>query len=556
MWNGLRRKRKLACQQVETQLMAYLKEGLSSAREQAIREHLSTCDACARSVREIEALQAGLLAEAARHTPQLSPQASARIQERVYRRMRRRLIMQRTTHIAGRAAALAAILALTMGAMVLWQRESSDKETTGGLPASDPSDVTVITFAYPEYLTAFNQANYQRLADAFNAENPDLRVELRTISTQELMETGGDYLNMVFDEQLGVDVFLNRDLRGLLGDAHLLDLGPLIALHPEFDRADFYPLAWDRLSQNGGVWGIPAEIDLVVFYYNKDLFDQARVAYPAADWTREDFLDTTVALRQGLPEQEIAFAGQVDEAAPFIYAHGGSVKKGSDYTLTDPRTVEAVRWFADLALVYGVMPLPARLELYEPEPRAGWGIGIQYTGEGEAPEAELRWGMIGAKASIAAQEGDAALWSDTLSVRQGSGGWNWAFGWGVVPWPRDQEEVAVSQTLAYFVSANTPHPEAVLRWIDFLTRQPPQLKGIPARRSVAGSESVRRAFTDQIGAEAYAACLRAIQEATPVDYGIYLVAERYLGQALLDILENGKDVETALSEAQAALEAP
>ena len=182
------------------------------------------------------------------------------------------------------------------------------------------------------------------------------------------------------------------------------------------------------------------------------------------------------------------------------------------------RTVEAVRWFADLALLHEVMPLPERLELYEPEPGEGV-VSITTTGEGEQAEAERCWGMIGVKADIAAQEGDAALWAGPLSERQGTGGWDWDFQWGIVPWPRDQAEIVVHYTFAYFVSANTPHREAALRWIGFLTRQMPQLKGIPARRSVAGSEQVRRVFADQIGDEAYDACLATIERATLIDHG-------------------------------------
>jgi ABC-type glycerol-3-phosphate transport system substrate-binding protein len=339
-------------------------------------------------------------------------------------------------------------------------------------------------------------------------------------------------------------------------DERVLDLEPLLAADPAFDLDDFYPLALDTLRQEGRLKGLPSEVDLVVIYYNKDLFDQADVSYPATGWTRDDFLETAIALRKGLPERKMAFVGQLGAAMPFIYAHGGAVKRGSDYTLTAPRTVEAVRWFAELALFHHVMPLPEQLELYEPEPREGGGVVIttDTVGEGEVPAATLRWGMIGAKAGIAAQEGDAALWSSLLSERQGAGGWNWDFGWGIVPWPRDQVDVVFSCTFAYFVSANTPRREAALRWVDFLTRQPPQLKGIPARRSVAESEQVRQAFVDQIGSEAYDACLAAIEQATPVDYSLYVIADRYLGQAMLDILEGGESVETALSEAQTALE--
>ena len=108
---------------------------------------------------------------------------------------------------------------------------------------------------------------------------------------------------------------------------------------------------------------------------------------------------------------------------PFIYAHGGTLKERDDYTLTAPRTVEAVRWFVDLASIHDVMPLPERLELYEPDEGGGTTI-ITTGGEGEQAEAERRWGMIGVRAEIAAQEGDAALWAGLLSERQGTGGWN------------------------------------------------------------------------------------------------------------------------------------
>jgi ABC-type glycerol-3-phosphate transport system substrate-binding protein len=296
---------------------------------------------------------------------------------------------------------------------------------------------------------------------------------------------------------------------------------------------------------------LPAELDLAVVYYNKDLFDQAGVAYPARDWTIDDFLATAIALRKGLSEQDIAFGGQVDEAVPFVYAHGGLLKRGADFTLTHSHTSEALRWYADLALTHNVMALPARWETYQPEPGEG-SISITETtvGEGETPAADRRWGSIAAMAQMAAQEGDVALWSAPLSERQGTGGWDWDFEWGVVPWPRDQVNIVLPYAFAYFIPAATPQPEAALRWIDFLTRQPPQLKGVPVRRSVAESEQVRQALGNAIGAEAYDACRASIEEATPVDYQLYSGAELILGQALLDVLEGGLEVETALSRAQ------
>ena len=92
--------------------MAYLKGGLSVSRRQAIHDHLTACDVCAESLREVEVLEAALYAQAARHRPALSPEAAARIQAQVYRRMRWGLIVQRTAQVTGRAMSQALILAL------------------------------------------------------------------------------------------------------------------------------------------------------------------------------------------------------------------------------------------------------------------------------------------------------------------------------------------------------------------------------------------------------------------------------------------------------------
>jgi len=40
-----------------------------------------------------------------------------------------------------------------------------------------------------------------------------------------------------------------------------------------------------------------------------------------------------------------------------------------------------------------------------------------------------------------------------------------------------------------------------------------------------------------------------------VDHSLYVIADRYLGQAMLDSLEGGESVEAALSKAQTTLEA-
>ena len=45
---------------------------------------------------------------------------------------------------------------------------------------------------------------------------------------------------------------------------------------------------------------IPQNLSSLVVYYNRDLFDAAGLAYPANNWTREDFLAVAQALTQDL----------------------------------------------------------------------------------------------------------------------------------------------------------------------------------------------------------------------------------------------------------------
>jgi hypothetical protein len=155
MWKRSERRRTVDCRHVEAALTAYLKDGLSPARRQAVEDHLTACGACTHSVQQAEILESDLRLQAARHNPTLSTEASARIHERVYRRMRRALIVQRTVKLAGAAVAVVVVVLLAVGVMAYWQGrppdvageqdvtpESSEGTPTPVPPSSTPSPPT------------------------------------------------------------------------------------------------------------------------------------------------------------------------------------------------------------------------------------------------------------------------------------------------------------------------------------------------------------------------------------------------------------------------------
>ena len=53
-------------------------------------------------------------------------------------------------------------------------------------------------------------------------------------------------------------------------------------------KSNFYDTLWNYNSMDGKVLGLPVGYTSFVLYYNKDLFDKAKVAYPTDSWTWDD----------------------------------------------------------------------------------------------------------------------------------------------------------------------------------------------------------------------------------------------------------------------------
>jgi multiple sugar transport system substrate-binding protein len=111
---------------------------------------------------------------------------------------------------------------------------------------------------------------------------------------------------------------------------------------------------------------IPQNISSLVVYYNKDLFDQAGIAYPAKGWTWDDFLASAQALTRDLDQDGITdqfgvgMEASLIRLAPFIWQAGGQVvdddSNPSTLVLDLPENLKAVEFFMSLQTVHHVVP--------------------------------------------------------------------------------------------------------------------------------------------------------------------------------------------------------
>jgi multiple sugar transport system substrate-binding protein len=379
-----------------------------------------------------------------------------------------------------------------------------------GTPTPEPA---VITFAYPDSDTEY----YQQLLAEFGERYPYITVELQPRRWDMLSGlSAGD-----------ADVFVSSQfaLNWLQDQGGVLNLTPFIEQDESFDLSDYYRGTVGRYTQEGKNWAIPAGVDMMVMYYNRDLFDQRRVPYPENEWTWDDLLEATAALRDPVTNV-FGYAPNLDLFDPltFIYQRGGRIfddlEDPTRTTFDDPLTVEALDWYTRLIFDYNVAPTPDQIQ-------ALFGQGGVRTG--------ILRNMVG-------------VWSGMLSDRGGRS-WptDWSMRWGVVQLPRDANAATLTLVEGYYISSEAEYPEACWTWISFASQRIPD-RQTPVRRSLVESPD----YEQQVGGEV-AEVVRASMEGALLlspDLADFEEALATFGQAFEAIMTQRSTPEEAMTWAQ------
>ena len=143
----------------------------------------------------------------------------------------------------------------------------------------------------------------------------------------------------------------------------LRDLQPMIDAEPDFRPEDFYESFYNFPVIAGKRFGIADDWNGHLAYYNKDLFDDAGLAYPTVDWTWDDLVSMAGQI-SNLGEDTWGtgmFFGWLHWNYKQIWQNGGRIYN-QDYTeclLDSPEAIEAMQFWADLGLEEEIMPGPA-----------------------------------------------------------------------------------------------------------------------------------------------------------------------------------------------------
>ncbi|GAA2295256.1 sugar ABC transporter substrate-binding protein [Streptomyces kunmingensis] len=261
------------------------------------------------------------------------------------------------------------------------------------------------------------------------------------------------------------DVFwMNGPNFGLYADAgQLLPLetdGADAVLRPADFPADLISLyRW-----KGVQYGVPKDFDTVALWFNKELFDRAKVDYPDATWTWQDL----IANAQRLTDRKRGIYGVGAPVRPqenyynSIPQAGGYVispdKRHSGYS--DEHTREGLQFWIDLIHRYRASPSLQQMTDTDPTQMFQSGtLAMTY-------EASYNAATFHADPELRAKI-------------------------DVAPMPKGRRRATVLHGLANVVYARTPHPELAREFVEFLGSEKASLlqgkygTAIPARNGTA-----------------------------------------------------------------------
>lgn len=240
-----------------------------------------------------------------------------------------------------KSLAVVAVAGLSITALAACGGNDGSGSAGGG--GTDESGNTTLEWSMWSGGTAEKDA-WQAAADAVNAANPKLTVNLETSSFDDYFTKMG---TRIASGSAPCIVSLQSLRLGTLKDG-LLPLDDLIS-STGFDTSDFVPNAVEGLAADGKQYGIPYDNGPMLMLYNKDRFKEAGVNEPTTGWTWADF---TAAAKQLTTDGKYGFSAYPSDLVMFpqLLSLSGEqpVSEDGKLQLDNPALQTAAQQYADL----------------------------------------------------------------------------------------------------------------------------------------------------------------------------------------------------------------
>ena len=215
-----------------------------------------------------------------------------------------------------------------------------------------------VTITYAHFSgSGAQEETLKKMIEIFESKNPDIKVDVQITGYEDYFTklattVGGGNPPDVFE--MNMENFLSYMLRGACAD-----------LTGMINTENYSEGTLAAVSSEGKIYAVPMSFSTCVLFYNKDLFDQAGVAYPTDEWTWADAQAAAEKIK-ALGDDIWGYYQPItyNEFYKSIKGNGGSVlsEDYSQFTMNTPENVAVLE--AMIARVRGenhVMPTKEEL---------------------------------------------------------------------------------------------------------------------------------------------------------------------------------------------------
>jgi multiple sugar transport system substrate-binding protein len=184
-----------------------------------------------------------------------------------------------------------------------------------------------------------------QIARDFEAKNPDIKVSMEYVgydSVHDKITTGMAAKPPAYDAAM-IDVIWPDEF---IKAGYLLDVTDRVT--PDM-KSGMFPAAWNGVTRNGKIYGMPWLMDVKYFMYNKDMLQKAGITAPPATW--EELVDQAKIIKQkGISEFPIIWSwnqkeGVVCDFTVLLFGNGGAFLDSSGKPVfNNDKGVQTLTW--------------------------------------------------------------------------------------------------------------------------------------------------------------------------------------------------------------------
>jgi multiple sugar transport system substrate-binding protein len=230
-----------------------------------------------------------------------------------------------------------------------------------------PTEPVTVRVAY--WATEAHMVGYNKVVDAFHDHYPDITFEVVIPPVGEYLEkllamyAGGEGTDILYTPGYWFPTFLSKGI--------LRDVQDYVE-RDGWDSSIYVSQALDSFRSEGKVYGIPWVWHSINIFWNKTMFDDLGVDYPATSlddhsWTWDKFVEVCKALTTRDDSGALLTVGYNLPLKAWywyrtvVWGAGGEVisEDMDECLINSPECVEAIQWAVDLQRVHEVLPTVA-----------------------------------------------------------------------------------------------------------------------------------------------------------------------------------------------------